>query len=121
MDYVCFEWYAINFHIYLNTKKKLFLGTMAELAARKQRYKLNMFKRLYRILLIAVIIIALFFVVSSLSFSNRLAEGTININCQQGSVNSLLDLQIMLQTLGKFVGGFSMVGLPFCISSLLSL
>ncbi|EJT99947.1 hypothetical protein DACRYDRAFT_23484 [Dacryopinax primogenitus] len=49
-------------------------GTIQELASRKQRYKLSMFTRLYRILLGAVVIMAIFFVVSSLSFSNRLAE-----------------------------------------------
>lgn len=48
---------------------------MAELAERKQTYKLSMFRTLYRILLIAVIIIGAFFVVSSMSFSNRLDEG----------------------------------------------
>lgn len=53
------------------------LGTIAQLAARKQRYKLSMFRRLHRILLMTVVIIAIFFIVSSLSFSNRLAEGTI--------------------------------------------
>lgn len=54
----------------------LYVGTMAELADRKQTYKLSMFRTLYRILLIAVIIIGAFFVVSSMSFSNRLDEGT---------------------------------------------
>ncbi|KAG8778844.1 hypothetical protein FRC12_024773 [Ceratobasidium sp. 428] len=49
-------------------------GTMAELAERKQTYKLSMFRTLYRILLVAVIIIGAFFVVSSMSFSNRLDE-----------------------------------------------
>ncbi|KAI6047950.1 lung seven transmembrane receptor-domain-containing protein [Pisolithus marmoratus] len=49
-------------------------GTMNQLAARKQRYKLKMFQRLYYILLAAVIVIAIFFVVSSYSFSDRLAE-----------------------------------------------
>lgn len=34
-----------------------------------------MFKRLYRILMIAVIAVAGFFVISSLSLSNRLDEG----------------------------------------------
>jgi len=34
-----------------------------------------MFERLYYILIMAVIIIAIFFVVSSMSFSSRLAEG----------------------------------------------
>lgn len=50
-------------------------ATMAHLKARKQRYKLGMFTKLYRILLGTVIVIAIFFVVSSFSFSERLAEG----------------------------------------------
>ncbi|TDL28022.1 hypothetical protein BD410DRAFT_739394 [Rickenella mellea] len=49
-------------------------STIAQLAQRKQRYKLKMFQRLHRILLMVVFVIAIFFVVSSLSFSNRLAE-----------------------------------------------
>ncbi|KAF9245774.1 protein PTM1 [Melanogaster broomeanus] len=49
-------------------------GTMLQLTIRKQRYKLSMFKRLYYILLAAVIVIAIFFVVSSFEFSDRLAE-----------------------------------------------
>ena len=46
-----------------------------ELQVRKQNYKLAMFTRLYRILWLTVVVIAAFFVVSSLSFSERLAEG----------------------------------------------
>lgn len=49
-------------------------GTMTQLSIRKQRYKLTMFKRLYYILLGTVVVIAIFFVVSSVSFSDRLAE-----------------------------------------------
>ncbi|KAG9314039.1 protein PTM1 [Chiua virens] len=49
-------------------------GTMTQLTIRKQRYKLTMFKRLYYILLATVVIIAIFFVVSSMAFSDRLAE-----------------------------------------------
>jgi hypothetical protein len=49
--------------------------TMAHLKQRKQRYKLGMFTKLYRILLCAVLIIAAFFVVSTTSFSSRFAEG----------------------------------------------
>ncbi|KAF7981133.1 hypothetical protein HWV62_34873 [Athelia sp. TMB] len=49
-------------------------ATIAQLRARKQRYKLSMFTKLYRILLVAVLIIGIFFVISSLSFSDRLAE-----------------------------------------------
>lgn len=50
-------------------------ATIAQLRARKQRYKLKMFERLYYILLLSIFIIAIFFVVSSMSFSGRLAEG----------------------------------------------
>ncbi|KAI5450888.1 hypothetical protein NCC49_002628 [Naganishia albida] len=49
-------------------------GTITHLAARKQRHKLQMFKRLYRILMLSVIAVAAFFVISSLSLSNRLEE-----------------------------------------------
>jgi len=48
---------------------------MAQLTVRKQRYKLGMFRRLYYILLFAVVVILIFFFISSLSFSDRLAEG----------------------------------------------
>ena len=50
-------------------------GTIMHLQARKQRSKLQMFQRLWRILMLAVIAVAAFFVVSSLSLSNRLDEG----------------------------------------------
>ncbi|KAE9400586.1 hypothetical protein BT96DRAFT_819116 [Gymnopus androsaceus JB14] len=50
-------------------------ATIAQLRARKQRYKLSMFEMLHRILLFTVLVIAIFFVVSSFSFSGRLAEG----------------------------------------------
>ncbi|KAG5644624.1 hypothetical protein DXG03_008102 [Asterophora parasitica] len=53
------------------------LATIAQLRARKQRYKLKMFENLYYILLGAVVVMAIFFVVSSLSFSGRLAEDEI--------------------------------------------
>ncbi|KAF8581639.1 protein PTM1 [Ramaria rubella] len=49
-------------------------GTINELQARKQRYKLAMFKRLYYILIGTTTCILAFFVISSLQFSNRLAE-----------------------------------------------
>ncbi|KAG6914637.1 hypothetical protein DXG01_016198 [Tephrocybe rancida] len=49
-------------------------ATIAQLRSRKQKYKLGMFERLYYILLATVVVIAIFFVVSSLSFSGRLAE-----------------------------------------------
>ncbi|TCD66492.1 hypothetical protein EIP91_001317 [Steccherinum ochraceum] len=51
-------------------------ATTAQLAARKQRYKLRMFKWLYRILMLTVLVITIFFVVSSFTFSGRLAEGS---------------------------------------------
>ena len=50
-------------------------GTIAELKQRKQRFKLKMFRRLQIILIGAVIIIAAFFVLSSMSFSDRTNEG----------------------------------------------
>ena len=50
-------------------------ATMVQLAARKQCYKLKIFQRLYYILLASVVVIMAFFVVSSYSFSDRLAEG----------------------------------------------
>ncbi|KAK8861208.1 hypothetical protein IAR55_002027 [Kwoniella newhampshirensis] len=49
-------------------------GTIMHLQARKQRYKLQMFQRLWRILILSVIAVAAFFVVSSMSLSNRLDE-----------------------------------------------
>ncbi|KAH9944248.1 lung seven transmembrane receptor-domain-containing protein [Epithele typhae] len=49
-------------------------ATIAQLAARKQHYKLSMFVWLHRILLLTVVVIAIFFVVSSMTFSGRLAE-----------------------------------------------
>ncbi|KAJ3981195.1 lung seven transmembrane receptor-domain-containing protein [Lentinula detonsa] len=52
-------------------------ATIAQLRARKQRYKLSMFEKLYHILIFTVIVIAIFFVVSSFSFSGRLAEGAL--------------------------------------------
>ncbi|KZS95867.1 hypothetical protein SISNIDRAFT_438421 [Sistotremastrum niveocremeum HHB9708] len=52
--------------------------TIAELAARKQTYKLTMFKRLHFILLGTVFVIFLFFIVSSMSFADRLGENYAN-------------------------------------------
>jgi hypothetical protein len=72
--------YSLNgvFYAFLTILSLAYLdivATIAQLQARKQRYKLAMFTKLYRILLITVIVIAVFFVISSLSFSDRLAEG----------------------------------------------
>lgn len=50
-------------------------GTILHLQERKQNFKLQMFRRLYRILITAVIAVAAFFVLSSISLSNRLDEG----------------------------------------------
>ncbi|KAG9035496.1 hypothetical protein FRB95_011202 [Tulasnella sp. JGI-2019a] len=49
-------------------------GTIAELAARKQKYKLGMFKKLYRVLIAAVVALFIFFITSSMSFSSRYEE-----------------------------------------------
>ncbi|KAJ7293137.1 lung seven transmembrane receptor-domain-containing protein [Mycena rebaudengoi] len=49
-------------------------ATIAQLSARKQHYKLSMFEKLYRILLFTVLVIAIFFVVSTFSFTGRFAE-----------------------------------------------
>lgn len=51
---------------------------MGELAARKQAYKLSMFRKLHIILILAVLVIAGFFVATSLSFSSRYEEGAQN-------------------------------------------
>ncbi|KAK7041690.1 hypothetical protein VNI00_008979 [Paramarasmius palmivorus] len=51
-------------------------ATIAQLRARKQRYKLRMFEKLNWILMFSVLVILIFFVVSSFSFSGRLAEGS---------------------------------------------
>ena len=55
-------------------------ATIAQLAARKQRYKLSMFIWLHRILMMTVVVIAIFFVVSSMTFSGRFAEGASPFN-----------------------------------------
>ncbi|EPQ60397.1 protein PTM1 [Gloeophyllum trabeum ATCC 11539] len=48
--------------------------TIAQLKARKQRYKLSMFQKLHRILMGTVLVIIIFFAVSTFTFSERLAE-----------------------------------------------
>lgn len=48
--------------------------TIQDLETRKQSFKKQMFTRLYRILVAAVIVILTFFVITSMSFSNRLDE-----------------------------------------------
>ena len=49
-------------------------STIADLETRKQSFKKQMFTKLYRVLIGAVIIITAFFVISSISFSNRLED-----------------------------------------------
>lgn len=49
-------------------------ATITQLKARKQRYKLRMFQKLQYILLFVVFVIFIFFVVSTLTFTGRLAE-----------------------------------------------
>jgi hypothetical protein len=49
-------------------------ATISQLKARKQHYKLRMFQKLQYILLFVVFVIAIFFVVSTLTFTGRLAE-----------------------------------------------
>src|SRR6266436_8989489 len=51
-------------------------ATISQLRARKQHYKLRMFQKLQYILLFVVFVISIFFVVSTLTFTGRLAEGT---------------------------------------------
>lgn len=74
MDFAFLEWYVEHESVG-RVELRFSIATISQLAARKQRYKLTMFKRLYYILLVAVVVIAIFFVVSSYSFSDRLAEG----------------------------------------------
>ncbi|KAJ9115409.1 hypothetical protein QFC22_005166 [Naganishia vaughanmartiniae] len=75
-------------------------GTITHLAARKQRHKLQMFKRLYRILMLSVIAVAAFFVISSLSLSNRLEEDYAPRNWKYRWI--LLDASLALIYLAAF-------------------
>jgi len=88
------------------------IATIAHLRARKQRYKLKMFERLHYILLSVVMVIAIFFVISSMSFSGRFAEGSAFFQLPSWC---LMILKIMLQILGKRDGGCWMVTWPFSI------
>ncbi|KAG6380865.1 lung seven transmembrane receptor-domain-containing protein [Boletus reticuloceps] len=73
-------------------------GTMTQLTIRKQRYKLTMFKRLYYILLATVIVIAIFFVVSSMAFSDRLAEDELAQEDEDAEDYDLEALQLRTRT-----------------------
>lgn len=76
MDLVLLERYANVLSLtFKQTHQLSYTATIVQLAARKQRYKLGMFKWLYRILMMTVLMVAIFFVVSSMTFSGRLAEG----------------------------------------------
>lgn len=98
----------------------LVIATIAQLAARKQRYKLGMFSWLYRILMMTVFVIAVFFVVSSLTFSGRLAEGTVYIPFTIYCLDLVFCSKITVQNLGRSSGGSLMDGLPSS-TSLISL
>jgi len=85
-------------------------ATIAQLRARKQHYKLRMFQRLQYILLFVVFVISIFFVVSTLTFTGRLAEGTGLYTRIYTRLDLRYPLQIMRQTAGGSVGGFSTAG-----------
>lgn len=76
-------------------------GTILHLQQRKQNFKLAMFQSLYRILIIAVIAVAAFFVLSSISLSNRLDEDYAPSNWRWRWV--LLDASLSLIYLFAFV------------------
>jgi hypothetical protein len=69
-----------------------------------------MFERLHRILLFAVAVIVIFFVVSSFSFSSRLAEGISPCYKIHPAKNIIFTLQIMQPSRGGYDGGYSMAG-----------
>lgn len=64
-----------------------------------------MFVKLHRILLSVVLVVAIFFVVSSLSFSNRLAEGTSSVQRLRPAL-LISRIQTSLLTHGKSDGGY---------------
>lgn len=76
-------------------------GTILHLQQRKQNFKLAMFQGLYRILVIAVIAVAAFFVLSSISLSNRLDEDYAPRNWRWRWI--LLDASLSLIYLAAFV------------------
>ncbi|CAK9779553.1 hypothetical protein CC85DRAFT_288042 [Cutaneotrichosporon oleaginosum] len=76
-------------------------GTILHLQQRKQNFKLSMFQSLYRILVIAVIAVAAFFVLSSISLSNRLDEDYAPRNWRWRWI--LLDASLSLIYLSAFV------------------
>lgn len=76
-------------------------GTILHLQQRKQRSKLLMFQRLWRILVISVIAVAAFFVVSTMSLSGRLEEDYAARNWRYRWV--LLDASLAVIYLAAFV------------------
>lgn len=95
-------------------------ATIAQLRARKQHYKLRMFQKLQYILLFVVFVIAIFFIVSTLTFTGRLAEGTESVYWaiyRLSTYDLRYPAQIMRQTVGGSVGGFSTAGYPCYTSS----
>lgn len=95
-------WIIISLNGELSTSHiMLTSGTIMHLQERKQTFKLRMFKRLYRILISAVIAVGAFFVLSSISLSNRLEEGYAPGNWRWRWV--LLDASLALIYLVVFV------------------
>ena len=78
VDVVFFKRYVLRPSIIIIISNTLFLATISQLRARKQHFKLRMFQRLQWILVFVVVVITIFFFVSSLTFSGRLAEGNAN-------------------------------------------
>ena len=109
MDYVFLEWCVAVIKQDLPAVLGIFLATIANLRARKQRFKLKMFQRLHLILLFAVIVVVAFFVVSSMSFSGRLAEGSWSLFVRFLFFSHPIQ-QIMLLRHGAFDGGFWTAG-----------
>lgn len=69
-----------------------------------------MFMWLHRILLMTVVVIAIFFVVSSMTFSGRLAEGELLHSPVAVHVLTLFHPQITDRSPGGLNGGCWMVG-----------
>jgi hypothetical protein len=62
-----------------------------------------MFTRLYHILLMTVVVIAIFFIVSSLSFTGRLAEGTLSYTCDLRLLNFVVDARLCCEIMALAV------------------
>lgn len=75
-----------------------------------------MFIWLHRILMMTVVVIAIFFVVSSMTFSGRFAEGVSDSHSYVLQDSDLL-FQTMVQERGGLSGGCWTAGLPSFTSS----